>query len=78
VLHGNAAHFSSLFPVILGKIHPGRNELCPCGSQKKYKHCHSDAVAEIVGRIGRCTLDFYYSKQKAPPVGSGNRQGSAA
>jgi preprotein translocase subunit SecA len=18
----------------------GRNELCPCGSQKKYKHCH--------------------------------------
>ena len=19
--------------------HPGRNELCPCGSGKKYKHC---------------------------------------
>jgi hypothetical protein len=24
-----------------GKIHrPGRNEPCPCGSGKKYKHCH--------------------------------------
>jgi preprotein translocase subunit SecA len=19
---------------------PGRNELCPCGSGKKFKHCH--------------------------------------
>jgi preprotein translocase subunit SecA len=22
----------------------GRNELCPCGSQKKYKHCHGNLV----------------------------------
>ncbi|MGP1954867.1 MAG: SEC-C metal-binding domain-containing protein, partial [Arsenophonus sp. NC-QC1-MAG3] len=20
----------------------GRNELCPCGSSKKYKHCHGN------------------------------------
>ena len=25
-------------PETWGKI--GRNELCPCGSGKKYKHCH--------------------------------------
>ena len=61
---GDDAHLSSLFPVILGKIHPGRNEFCPCGSQKKYKHCHSDAIAEIVGRIGRRTLEYLYNKPK--------------
>jgi hypothetical protein len=77
LLNGEEAHFASLFPVIQGKADPGRNELCPCGSQKKYKRCHSDAVAEIVGRIGRSTLDFYYSKPKARPISSGNRQGWA-
>jgi preprotein translocase subunit SecA len=25
-------------PATWGKV--GRNELCPCGSGKKYKHCH--------------------------------------
>ena len=25
-------------PGTWGKV--GRNELCPCGSGKKYKHCH--------------------------------------
>lgn len=25
---------------------PGRNELCSCGSELKYKHCHGD-VAKI-------------------------------
>ena len=68
LLNGDDAHLSSLFPVILGKIRPGRNELCPCGSQKKYKHCHSDAIAEIVGRIGRRTLEYLYSKPKDRPA----------
>ncbi|MFN3498911.1 MAG: SEC-C metal-binding domain-containing protein, partial [Pannonibacter indicus] len=25
-------------PATWGKV--GRNEVCPCGSGKKYKHCH--------------------------------------
>ncbi|AGF74206.1 preprotein translocase subunit SecA [Bartonella australis AUST/NH1] len=29
-------------PTTWGKI--GRNELCPCGSEKKYKHCHGSLV----------------------------------
>ncbi len=79
ILDGNVAHLAALFPVILGKADPGRNELCPCGSEKKYKRCHSDAVAEIVGRIGRGTLDFYYSKPRKGRSGSsGNSQGSTA
>jgi preprotein translocase subunit SecA len=24
----------------LKKLSVGRNDLCPCGSDKKYKHCH--------------------------------------
>ena len=26
---------------------PGRNELCPCGSGRKYKRCHLDDVASL-------------------------------
>ena len=29
-------------PTTWGKV--GRNELCPCGSGKKYKHCHGSFV----------------------------------
>jgi SEC-C motif len=32
----------------------GRNSLCPCGSQKKYKHCHGNpaGVPELIpGRV---------------------------
>jgi hypothetical protein len=78
LLQGDAAHLASLFPVILGKTHPGRNEPCPCGGQNKYKHCHSDAVAEIVGRIGRRTLEYLYNKPKDRPTSSENLLGSAA
>lgn len=34
----------------LAKHQPGRNNLCPCGSGKKYKKCHMDEV-EAVKRI---------------------------
>jgi len=29
-------------PASWGKV--GRNEACPCGSGKKYKHCHGQLV----------------------------------
>ena len=29
---------------IFAKQNPGRNALCPCGSGKKFKKCHQDAV----------------------------------
>jgi SEC-C motif len=77
LLDGYEAHLTVLFPVILGKIRPGRNEFCPCGSKRKYKYCHSDAIAEIVGRIGRRTLDYLYNKPKNRPASSGNIQCSA-
>jgi tetratricopeptide (TPR) repeat protein len=28
-------------------IKPGRNDLCPCGSGRKYKHCHGTAAASV-------------------------------
>lgn len=34
----------------IAKHRPGRNDLCPCGSGKKYKKCHRDEV-EAVKRI---------------------------
>ena len=32
---------------IFAKQNPGRNDLCPCGSGKKYKKCHLDAVEDL-------------------------------
>lgn len=31
-------HHPQMLPAVSTKV--GRNALCPCGSQKKYKHCH--------------------------------------
>jgi hypothetical protein len=67
-LNGNPSHFASLFPVILGRMRPGRNELCPCGSQKKYKRCHADAIANIVAQISHRTLKRLYDKPNPRPV----------
>lgn len=64
VLGGQDDHFRALFPTILGQQHPGRNDLCPCGSNKKYKRCHSRAVEEIISRIGRRTLNYLYKKHQ--------------
>lgn len=32
----------------------GRNELCPCGSKKKYKHCHAAKAGGLTAwqRVG--------------------------
>jgi hypothetical protein len=35
----------SLLPPVRAPIRPGRNELCWCGSTKKYKKCHLDQDA---------------------------------
>lgn len=77
-LGGNQSHFDSLFPVILGRVHPGRNELCPCGSQNKYKRCHADTVAEIAAQIGHGTLKRLYDKPKPRPASAQDIQNSAA
>lgn len=41
-------------PLLKAKTEPGRNELCPCKSELKFKHCHGDpakrAVCEVAMR----------------------------
>ena len=41
-------------PLLKPKTEPGRNELCPCKSELKFKHCHGDpakrAVCEVAMR----------------------------
>jgi len=36
--HASASEFDKEDPNTWGKV--ARNDLCPCGSGKKYKHCH--------------------------------------
>ena len=38
--HGSALGTASAAPFVRQVPKVGRNELCPCGSGKKYKHCH--------------------------------------
>lgn len=64
ILGGNEEHLRCLFPVIVGCVHAGRNELCPCGSKLKYKRCHADRVEEITRRVGRNRLQFLYGKSR--------------
>lgn len=61
-LDGNEQHLQSLFPVIIGTSRLSRNELCPCGSSRKYKRCHAEQVESIIYRIGRSRLDFLYRR----------------
>jgi hypothetical protein len=56
MLGDNEDDFRSLFPVILGDLHPERNEACPCVSQRKYKRCLADPVESIIRSIGRRRL----------------------
>ena len=60
LLGGSDAHLQALLPAILNRESPGRNDLCPCRSGRKYKRCHADAVEEITRRIGRNQLAFLY------------------
>jgi len=48
---------------------PGRNERCPCGSGKKFKHCHLDREAELPGSGSKAT---------AAPVLAGSGSAGAA
>lgn len=67
LLQGDEQLLNALLPAILGKISPGRNDLCPCGGQLKYKRCHASIVENIVGRIGRRRLDFYFKEPSRRP-----------
>ena len=40
--NGTQAERNPKDPTTWGKV--GRNEVCPCGSGKKFKHCHGKYV----------------------------------
>ena len=37
---------AAVAPFVRGERKVGRNELCPCGSGKKFKHCHGALAGE--------------------------------
>lgn len=62
--HGEKARFEFLLDFAFGnrKIDIGRNDKCFCGSNKKYKKCHSDII-EGMRKIGKeSTKKFLMSK----------------
>lgn len=34
-------------------VQVGRNEVCPCGSGKKYKHCHASEGQEFLAKLAQ-------------------------
>ena len=46
--HGKKGHEEYKTDILnIAKQHPGRNDLCPCGSRKKFKSCHLDEVKSV-------------------------------
>lgn len=35
-------------PQLFSKTKVGRNQLCPCGSELKFKHCHGDPGKRVI------------------------------
>lgn len=50
-LEEDAALADALSPIILRQVSIGRNEGCPCGSERKFKKCHLRIVEQIQLRI---------------------------
>ena len=46
--HGKKGHEEYKIDILnIAKQRPDRNDLCPCGSRKKYKNCHLDEVKSV-------------------------------
>ena len=46
--HGKKGHEEYKIDILnIAKQRPGRNDLCPCRSRKKYKNCHLDEVKSV-------------------------------
>jgi len=66
MLDGDAEALRRLLPILRGDTILGRNDLCSCGSGRKYKRCHLNTVEEITGRIGKEHLNWLYRRKKPP------------
>ena len=64
ILGGREDHLRVFFPVIAGQEQLGRNSPCLCGSGKKYKRCHGQAVEEIKVRLDRNLLNSLYKRSQ--------------
>jgi len=64
ILGGREDHLRIFFPVIAGQRQLGRNSPCLCGSGKKYKRCHGQAVEEITVRLDRNLLNSLYKRSQ--------------
>lgn len=45
-----------------------RNELCPCGSGKKFKKCHLDQLPQAIPKSAGKDARIVAKKQPAPPA----------
>jgi hypothetical protein len=52
----------TLLPLILGIRSVGRNDKCPCGSNRKYKKCHLQRVEKLRGVLSLEDLDWISSR----------------
>jgi hypothetical protein len=52
ILDGNEDLLLALVPIFISSSAVGRNDVCPCGSGKKFKKCHLNTVESIGRRVG--------------------------
>lgn len=56
-----------LQPIRMGKT-PGRNEKCPCNSDRKYKYCHGMIVKQAVQKSPYQPITALYSDEQQEAV----------
>lgn len=68
---------SAVLDVLATTGEPGPNARCPCGNGRKYKRCHSAAVARVEHAIGRRIYDLtlrYWRARSAPTANASGRK----
>ncbi len=53
---GDEDLLSALAPVLADAVRIGRNDACPCRSERKYKKCCLGRVEEVERRVGTTVL----------------------
>lgn len=58
---GNVQALRAFIPILNANLKVGRNERCPCGSDRKFKRCHNEMLEHIRREVGPSMLQRVFS-----------------
>ena len=61
---GDDQALRAFIPILNANLKIGRNEKCPCGSQRKFKRCHNEMLEHIRREVGQLTLHRVFGSDR--------------